>query len=177
MKKLYLIIISILLCISVKSQTNFEFTSIDSTKLTKSECFTICETWVANNFKNVSQSNRDGGIIIINTNMNIIYSIVSYTDCKILINYKFTVQIKDYKIKITVSNFENPSYNKTFGLSGHDKTFPGGGAFENEKPQCGWQFMPKSDWNNIKQQSLNTSKNKIENLKQTIKNGNTINNW
>lgn len=172
MKKLVIIVAIIFCALISKAQIGvFEFTSVDSTKLTKSECFTVCKTWVINNFKTnaaLQMEDKDAGLIIVKGNMSTwIQSGIS--KCEYVVDFKLTVQIKDYKVKVVLSDFWN-----TYSYCGGKSNSYVGGSLSDEKSDC---LMTKKMWADIKMQSETKVKEPLESIKTDIKNGKKSDNW
>jgi hypothetical protein len=170
MKKLLIAVVFAFLALNINAQT-FEFTSIDSTKLTKSECFTVCKTWVINNFKTnaaLQMEDKDAGLIIVKGNLST-WIQSGLSKCEYVIDFKLTIQIKDYKTKVTLSDFWN-----TYSYCGGKSNSYVGGSLNDEKSDC---LMTKKMWADIKTQSETKAKELLESIKTDIKNGKKSDNW
>lgn len=82
-----------------------------------------------------------------------------------LVTFKMTIQCKDGRYKYSLTDFL------------HEGAQYSGGALENEKPDCGTFFLPKSSWNKLKKQVAETVTLMADNLKKDMKASTVKNEW
>lgn len=128
MKKLLLIfglIIPLIVLSKGKNKINLPYDSINnvivydtiiSCSLNKDKLHTIANEWIALNYKDsksvIQMNDKEAGVIIAKG----IYGDIVYGISSIDVKHTLTLRFKDNKVRITISNLEEPNLNKPLEL-------------------------------------------------------------
>jgi len=165
MKKTILNILFLLSISNVYSQTErVELKIIDSLNLTRQELYLRARSFVAYNFKNsknvIQMDDKEAGKIICKGSMTPLSKGTFGMTYKSNVDFTLTIDIKDGKYRAIISDLYHTGLGTTKDAIG--------GAIENEKPACGTFFIPKKDWDKIKEATKRDASAFLDNLKEAM---------
>lgn len=155
MKNIFLLIFFLpLICFS---QTNFpqEIKQVDSVSLSKDIIYNkVHDYFSESKYAHPQVSDKEAGKIAGKD-----YFIVNAGGSFDSIFFHYAIDIKDNKYRVTLSNF----YHFCTGAA----SCTGGNLYE-EKPQCGYFWMPKKRWTSIKDFALKQSNEWIASVEKQV---------
>ena len=162
MKKAFLNIPFLLFGSILYAQTErVEFKVIDSLNLPKQELYVRARSFIAYSFKNsknvIQMDDKEAGKIICKGSMTPSSKGTFGITYQNNVDFTLTVDLKDGKYRVVITDLYHS------GL-GPQKEYAGG-AIENEKPACGTFFIPKKDWDKMKEVIKKEASDYLESFK------------
>jgi hypothetical protein len=148
MKKVILNTLILLSTSTAFSQTEkLELKVIDSLNFSKQELYVRARAFIAYSFKNsknvIQMDDKDAGKIICKGSMTPASKGTFGMTYQNNVDFTLTIDVRDGKYRALISEI----YHSGLG----PKKEYAGGAIENEKPACGTFFIPKKDWDKMKE--------------------------
>lgn len=144
------LILAILLLnfLSVNGQSSFEFSQIDSIQGSKGELFVRAMAWMANTFNSaksvIQMQDKEAGKIVGKAVIPWEYRFMG-DGCKCSIHYIITIDCKDNKVRIVLSNFYHEGCSK-YTKSGDAGILDGGSLDQKEQQWKGGLKGKKQKW-------------------------------
>lgn len=162
MKTFILFIFSILVTTLLFAQSDkTEVKITDTIPISKLELYGRARAFVTYSFKNsknvIQMDDKEVGKIICKGSMTPSSKGTFGMTYQNNVDFTLTIDLKDNKYRAIISDLYHS------GL-GSQKEYPGG-AIENEKPACGTLFIPKKDWEKMKEAIKKEATTYLEKLK------------
>jgi hypothetical protein len=150
--------------ISFGQTEKVEIKIIDSIPVTKQELYIRARAFIAYSFKNsknvIQMDDKEAGKIICKGSMTLPSKASVGITYQNNVDFTLTIDVRDNKYRAVISDLYHS------GL-GSQKEYAGG-AIENEKPSCGTFFIPKKDWEKIKEAIKKEAKSYLDSLKEAM---------
>lgn len=150
--------------ISFGQTEKVEIKIIDSIPVTKQELYTRARAFIAYSFKNsknvIQMDDKEAGKIICKGSMTPPSKGTFNMTYQNNVDFTLTIDVRDNKYRAVISDLYHS------GL-GPQKEYAGG-AIENEKPSCGTLFIPKKDWEKMKEAIKKEATTYLDQLKQAM---------
>lgn len=136
-----------------QTDSSFEFKFIDSSTATKNELYTKAKIWITDAFKSakdvIQMDDKDAGRIVARGVFQSPVKGMWGTPLYDYINFKITIDVKDNKYRIALTDFVHEKGTYRDAVSGGDMS--------KEKPACGTLFMSKKKFATIKEEAKKTA--------------------
>jgi hypothetical protein len=155
---------------SLNEPTITEVITIDSTS--SSQLYERAKIWLVKTFKSskdvIQIDDKENGKII--AKGVVLYDAPAFvpgTNFSGYFEFILTIETKNNKFRYTFEGFRHVAYKDGYS----------GGAFENEKPECGTFILTKNNWYSIKAKGTNSIKEIAESLRIAMKENTKKDEW